>query len=649
MKKYLNILLGLVLCALLPAISCTREIPWDDGLDKPVIKGETKTVAVPYSAGETVLPVEQTAGFDVRISDDATDWLSAEGAGSAVTVRYTENPGLSRSGQVILTREDVMWIFTVNQDLNPTSGPHDIEMPFTEKGRVYGMIIYSLDPADLNKIPVGDKLVFDMTNNEGSLIIYDGSTNATILEATPITGKIVVEWTEELKNATLGFRMSTEANPIVKIHYTNIDANLPKEIEVPFSLLGEMGGMVIYGYKAGAFAEVEDGMDVIFEFETSEGGVSILNASNTSVIYGAIEGNKWVLTWNADIAAGVAGGGRIILNEGNGNHLVRIHAVDAGPKPVVTEYEVAFNLLGEMGGMVIYGYDAEAFSAIEPGLDVIFEFETSEGSVSILNAENTPVIYGGIEDNKWILKWNEELAAGVAGGGRIILNEGNGNHLLRIHATKVENPDGPGEQVIEIQCPDPRAGMPIQVYAFDAGAFGAVPAGYELVFELENNQGDFNILDATGGPVVGVPELEEPVFKVIWTEEYAGKVAGGARVVMSSTDNHIVRIYAHEVEAKVVTVAFGDPTAYNGWNIYQFPEGAFAQVEVGMTVTFTCENSAGGFNFVSAANAPVASGETIEGGSFSVQWTQEVADALAGGGRLVITDESNHLTKIEAR
>lgn len=539
MKKHLNILMGLVLCALLPAVSCTREIPWDDGEGKPVIKGETKTVAVPYAAGETVLSVEQTAGFDVRVSGDAADWLSAEGVGSAVTVRYTENPGLSRSGQVILTREDVMWIFTVNQDLNPTSGPHDIDMPFTEKGRVYGMIIYSLEPADLNKIPVGDKLVFDMTNNEGALIIYDGSTNATILEAAPISGKIVVEWTEELKNATLGFRMSTDANPIVKIHYTNIDANLPKEIEVPFSLLGEMGGMVIYGYEAGAFAEVEDGMDVIFEFESSEGGVSILNASNAPVIYGAIESNKWVLTWNADIAAGVAGGGRIILNEGNGNHLVRIHAVEGGDKPA--------------------------------------------------------------------------------------------------------------ETVIEINCPDPRAGMPIQVYAFEAGAFGLVPADYELVFELENNQGDFNILDATGGPVVGVPELEEPVFKVIWTEEYAGMVAGGARVIMSSAENHIVRIYAHEVEAQVITVAFGDPMAYNGWNIYQFPEGAFAQVEVGMTVTFTCESSVGGFNFLSAANAPVASGETIEGGSFSVDWTQEVADALAGGGRLVITDESNHLTKIEAR
>ena len=539
MKKHLNILMGLVLCALLPTFSCTREIPWDDGEGKPVIKGETKTVAVPYAAGETVLSVEQTAGFDVRVSDDAADWLSASGSGSSVTVSYTENPGLSRSGQVILSKEDVMWIFTVNQELNPTSGPHDIDMPFTEKGRVFGMIIYNLEASDLNKIPVGDMLVFDMTNNEGALIIYDGSTNATILEAAPISGKIVVEWTEELKNTPLGFRMTTEANPIVKIHYTNIDANLPKEIEVPFSLLGEMGGMVIYGYEAGAFAEVEDGMDVIFEFESSEGGVSILNASNAPVIYGAIESNKWVLTWNADIAAGVAGGGRIILNEGNGNHLVRIHAVEGGDKPA--------------------------------------------------------------------------------------------------------------ETVIEINCPDPRAGMPIQVYAFEAGAFGVVPAGYELVFELENNQGDFNILDATGGPVVGVPELEEPVFKVIWTEEYAGKVAGGARVIMSSAENHIVRIYAHGVEAQVITVAFGDPKAYNGWNIYQFPEGAFAQVEVGMKVTFACESSAGGYNFLSAANVPVASGDAIEGDSFTVEWTQDVADALAGGGRLVLTDESNHLVKIEAR
>lgn len=541
MKKAINIFLGMLLGVCLPMVSCTKEIPWDDGTGKPVIKGETKVVAVSYSAGETVLQVEQTEGFDVRISDDAAAWLSAEGSGSSVTVRYAENPGLARSGQVILAKEDVMWIFTVNQELNPTTGPHDIDLPFTEKGRVYGMIIYNLEPADLNKVPVGDKLVFDMTNNEGALVIYDGSTNATLLEATPISGKIVVEWTKEFKNTALGFRMSTEENPIVKIHYTNIDANLPKEIEVPFSLLGEMGSMVIYGYEAGAFSDVQDGMDVVFEFETSEGGVSILNASNAPVIYGAIEGNQWVLGWNADIAAGVADGGRIILNEGDGNHLVRIHAVEGG------------------------------------------------------------------------------------------------------------NPAGPGEQVIEIQCPEPRAGMPIQIYAFEAGAFEALPAGYELVFELENNQGDFNILDAVGGAVVGVPELEEPVFKVIWTEEYAGKVAGGARVVMSSADNFIKRIYAHEVPAKVVTVAFGDPMAYNGWNIYQFPEGAFAEVEVGMTVTFTCESEAGGYNFLSAANVPVASGETIEGGSFSVEWTQEAADALAGGGRLVITDESNHLTKIEAR
>lgn len=73
MKKHLNILMGLVLCALLPTFSCTREIPWDDGEGKPVIKGETKTVAVPYAAGETVLSVEQTAGFDVRVSGDAAD------------------------------------------------------------------------------------------------------------------------------------------------------------------------------------------------------------------------------------------------------------------------------------------------------------------------------------------------------------------------------------------------------------------------------------------------------------------------------------------------------------------------------------------------------------------------------------------------
>lgn len=539
MKKYLNILWALVLCALLPAASCTKAIPWDDGERKPVIKGETKTVAVPWPAGETVLNVEQTEGFDVRISEDAAGWLSASGSGSSVTVSYAENPGLGRSGQVILTKEDVMWIFTVNQDLNPTSGPHDIDLLFVERGRVYGMIIYGIEAADLSRIPVGDKVVFDMTNNQGSLIIYDGSTNATILEQAPVSGKIVVEWTEELKNAALGFRMSTEENPIVKIHYTNIDDNLPREIEVPFSLLGEMGGMVIYGFEAGAFADVEPGMDVIFEFETSEGGLSVLTSANVPFAAAPIENGKATISWTEDMAGAAAGGGRIILAEGNGNHLVRIHAADGG------------------------------------------------------------------------------------------------------------TPDGP--KVFEIACPDPRPGMPIQIYAFDAGAFDAVPAGYELVFELENSQGDFNILDATGGPVVGVAELTESVFKVIWTEEYAGKVAGGARVVMSSADNFVKRIYAHEVEEKVVTVSFAEPMAYNGWNIYQFPEGAFAEVEEGMTVTFTCESEAGGYNFLSAANAPVTAGEFTDGPSFSVTWTSEMAESLAGGGRLVLTDESNHLTKIEAR
>lgn len=526
-------LTGLLACA------CTQKIAWDDDSGKPVIQGDTKSVSVAYTAGETVLNVTQTAGYDVRVSDDAREWLTAEGNGAELTLRYTENPGLVRSGQVILTKEDVMWIYTVQQELNPTSGPHDIALPFEEKGRVYGLIIYSLDPAELAKIPVGDFLIFDMTNNAGTLILYDGATNATLVEAAPVGGKVVIDWTEELKAvAALGCRVSTEENPVVAVHYTNIEGNLPKEIEVPFALLGEMGAMRVYGFDSGAFADVEEGMTVLFEFTTSEGSFMLLNSANAPITVCGIADNQVALVWNADMAAAAADGGRIIINEGNGNELVKIHAIEEG-----------------------------------------------------------------------------------------------------------EGPSGSTEIVID--CPAPREGMPIQVYAFEAGAFDAVPEGWEVVFELENAEGSFNILDAVGTPVIGIQEMTENVYKVRWTAEIAEKVAGGARIVISTTDNWINRIYAHELEP--VVIAFGDPMAYNGWNIYQFPEDAFADVQEGMTVTFTSESAVAGYNFLSAANVPVASGEFAEEASFSVEWTADVAEALAGGARLILTDESNHLVKIEAR
>lgn len=537
-KLFKNITLAVALAGVV-VCGCSRKIAWDEESGKPVITADTKSVSVGYTAGETMLTITQTAGYAVRVSEEAQSWLSAQGNGAELTLRYTENPGLVRSGQVILTQEDVMWIFTVQQELNPTSGPHDIVLPFEEKGRVYGLIIYSLDPAELAKIPVGDFLVFDMTNNAGSLILYDGSTNATLVEAAPVGNKVVVDWTEELKNtAALGCRVSTEENPIVAVHYTNIEGSLPKEIEVPFSLLGEMGAMRVYGFEAGAFAEVEEGMSVIFEFTTSDGAFMLLNSANAPISVGGIADNQVVLVWDDDLAEATADGGRIIINEGNGNELVKIHAVDEGETP----------------------------------------------------SENTE---------------------------------------------------------IEIECPAPREGMPIQVYAFDAGAFDAVPEGWEVVFELENAEGSFNILDAVGTPVIGIQEMTENVYKVRWTAEIAEKVAGGARIVISTTDNWINRIYAHELEA--IEVAFADPMAYNGWNIYQFPEGAFADVQEGMTVTFTCENDTAGYNFLSAANVPLVSGEFTDGPSFSVEWTAETVEALAGGARLILTDESNHLVKIEAK
>lgn len=191
-KQSINIFI-LLLTVLLAACSSddTPEV-------KPIIKGQEKTVAVGYEAGSIAMAIQQTEGYDIRVSEGAEDWLSCDVSSdyNTITINYKANEGLSREGQIILTKRDVMWIFTVSQDLNPTAGPHDIQLPFEKAGEMYGMIIYGFQPSDVAKIPVGDKVVFDFTNNAGTFTIFDGTTHNVLLAEKPSGKRVVVEWTE---------------------------------------------------------------------------------------------------------------------------------------------------------------------------------------------------------------------------------------------------------------------------------------------------------------------------------------------------------------------------------------------------------------------------------------------------------------------
>ena len=536
--KLNRIILSIMACA--GILSCAQKEVLPEV--KPVIKGEVKNVNLTYAAGTETLAVEQTEGFDIVLDPADNGWLTAEAVANGVTLNYSENEGALRSVKVILEKKDVMWIFTVSQDASPTSGPHDIDLPVTKAGEMYGMIIYTIEAADAAKIPVGDYLVFDFEKDAGNCTITDAANE--VLATAAVSGKqFVCAWTDEMKTASAGglkVRINDLTNPVVKAHYTNRKPDEPVviSIDVPEPTVVASYHLVMYTFEAGAFAAVEPGQDVVFHFATNDGPFTFTAADNSTLATGAIENNQYTLTWTEALAAQDAAGFRARIS--NEENRIESITVTTDPAPKDLDIDIPEPTVISSYNMTMYQFDASAFDAVEEGQTVIFEFETTDGNFTLTTADNATTLATGPTTAAIEVEWTSDIIAAAASGLRARINNTT-NTIKRIYVPAAAGGSEPSAPELEIPAASKVESYHLTMYTFPANHFAAVKVGQTVTFEFSEDGATFTVTGADNSTITS-GAVENRKFELAWTSDLAEKDAAGLRARINNLTSEITKI-----------------------------------------------------------------------------------------------------------
>ena len=294
---------GLVLLATLPLlVACNGKENPNEGkkeeeqkTEAAVIKAAEREISVDYTADEKTIAIEQNKGFDASVTSGA-EWLSVTTAADykSITLKYSENEGDVRAGEVTLTKENAMWKFTVTQAAAPAqANDKDIKVNFTLAGEMpdMGMKVYALAADDLKIIPEGRIVILQFKTMNGQVRLLDSNNEALLYREITPDLTVAFSWDAFAESMAAGGRIliigeGALENEIKGIYVTRDEA-------IPFQLQGQMPdmGMSVYAVGEGAFKNVSYGDIVVLKFKTSgaEGDqVRLMDGSNQALLYRGI-------------------------------------------------------------------------------------------------------------------------------------------------------------------------------------------------------------------------------------------------------------------------------------------------------------------------------------------------------------------------
>lgn len=297
---------GLVLLATLPLlVACNgkenpnegkKEEEEEQKTEAAVIKAAEREISVDYTADEKTIAIEQNKGFDASVTSGA-EWLSVTTAADykSITLKYSENEGDVRAGEVTLTKENAMWKFTVTQAAAPAKQEEtkDIKIDFTLQGEMpdMGMKVYAFAADAFKDVPEGRIVIFQFKTMNGQVRLMDTNNEAKLYRDITPDLTVAVSWDAFAEDLAAGARLliigeGALENELKAVYVT-------RDEQIAFQQQGTMPdmGMNVYAVGEGAFQNVSYGDIVVLKFKTpgAEGDqVRLMDASNQALLYRAI-------------------------------------------------------------------------------------------------------------------------------------------------------------------------------------------------------------------------------------------------------------------------------------------------------------------------------------------------------------------------
>ena len=177
-----------------------------------------------------------------------------------------------------------------------------------------GYTVLMTTPAEASKIKAGAVVVFECAADEGSLSLMDPSTYATYASGSPVNGKLMVKWTQEMVDITSAGGIMGLMNggiDITGIYFIYVRSDLEYAIN-------SGGGYTVLQAAAEEAHKIPIGATLVFECSSDAGSISLLDPATYAGYGGGAPVNGLVtVVWTQEMASITATAGIMgLLNDG---------------------------------------------------------------------------------------------------------------------------------------------------------------------------------------------------------------------------------------------------------------------------------------------------------------------------------------------